>query len=680
MPLPAQRAGRRPRRAVRWARRSLVGALWIASACLVGCGAGSEASSAGTGAGGMGGGTGGGAVECDAGDVMLPDGVCSSAGVPQGACGDGFVSNERNGCDPILPPQPCPTGELAVPGDTDCAPLADCGQTPWGDVPVEAGSQYVDEAYAGGDSDGSASKPWTTIDEAMAAAAPGAIVAVTDGNYGPVVVTDSVALWGRCPQTVSVSGTPTSAAITVSGDGASVHQIAATGPSVGIVVADASDVELDRVWVHDTTLAAVDIYAAGSTTSMTRSLVEGGAEGVIISEGELVVSQSVIRRSAVPSGGPARGATVASLGSARSAMSLQGCVVEENVEVGVLSLSADLEIIGSVVRNNLPVPSSDAGIGIAAATLGGELASVSVVESVISGNRHAAMDLQGAAATLERVTIVDVGASDSGLRGFGVNANYADGPATVTVVDSLIERATNAGVIAFSSHVELDHVKIIDTIRPSALPDAATGGVLLVPSSAEIPTVTLRHTHILGGSLVGALALGGDLTIEHGFIADVMMSPDGRYGHAVHVQPSGGVPGRLWLRGSLLSNNHSHGVMISGGEATIESTWVMDTKSAFGQFGDGIAALAIGSAAFATIVDSTVARSERAGVVSFGSSVSLAGTRLDCNAIALATQIFADLPANIDDGGGNACGCGEASEACKALTTDLAVPTPLDPL
>src|SRR6185436_10488706 len=111
------------------------------------------------------------------------------------------------GCAADLPAT-CPPGSLAVPGDAACREIAPCGTGTWGDIPVEASTEHVDASYVGGASDGTSAKPWTTIQEAVDAAAPGAIVAVAAGSYAEDVRIDGKALrlWGVCPGEVEVVG------------------------------------------------------------------------------------------------------------------------------------------------------------------------------------------------------------------------------------------------------------------------------------------------------------------------------------------------------------------------------------------------------------------------------------------------------------------------------------------
>src|SRR5262245_34829811 len=57
---------------------------------------------------------------CAAWELALENGGCQPAGIPEEACGKGFVSDGRRGCDPVLPKAACPTGQMAIPGEETC--------------------------------------------------------------------------------------------------------------------------------------------------------------------------------------------------------------------------------------------------------------------------------------------------------------------------------------------------------------------------------------------------------------------------------------------------------------------------------------------------------------------------------------------------------------------------------
>src|SRR5262245_59224136 len=63
-------------------------------------------------------------MPCPPGELPLDGGTCQKAGVPPSACAAGFMPDGNDGCEPILPVDPCFAGEMAVPGETACRPIA----------------------------------------------------------------------------------------------------------------------------------------------------------------------------------------------------------------------------------------------------------------------------------------------------------------------------------------------------------------------------------------------------------------------------------------------------------------------------------------------------------------------------------------------------------------------------
>lgn len=88
---------------------------------------------------------------------------------------------------------------MAIPGESACHPVADCGAGTYGDAPLDADTRFVDISYAGGDSDGSQAKPWTSVQAGVDAAPAGGLVAIAAGTYAEdVAIGDkAVRVWGR---------------------------------------------------------------------------------------------------------------------------------------------------------------------------------------------------------------------------------------------------------------------------------------------------------------------------------------------------------------------------------------------------------------------------------------------------------------------------------------------------
>src|SRR5262249_40850877 len=153
---------------------------------------------------------------------------------------------------------------------------ASCGDGKWGDIPAESATQFVDASYPNADSNGSMTRPWVTIQAAIAAAPPYGVVAIAAGSYPEniSVTGKAVRLWGRCPQMVELG------AISVIGAGASkteIHDIAASTTGAVVTITGATDVALEELWIHGSADRGIRSDDSGGPTALVlrKSLVEG---------------------------------------------------------------------------------------------------------------------------------------------------------------------------------------------------------------------------------------------------------------------------------------------------------------------------------------------------------------------------------------------------------------------
>jgi hypothetical protein len=395
----------------------------------------------------------------------LPGGACLETGVPPDACADGFEPDGQQGCNAILPADACPPGLIAIPGDTACREVAPCPETLYGDAPIEPTTQFVDGAYAGADSDGSIERPWRTIKEGVAAAAPTAVVAIAAGTYEEGVWSEgkAVRLWGRCPELVEIAGVlPGYATVELSqGDGAELHDLSVSGVSFGVYVNSAAGVVLDRVHIHDTGLEGLLVsgHAGPAEASLRRSLIERASSLGIGAEEEAVV------------------------------------LVED-----------------SAVRDILDV-GADPGWGIYA-LLGSRL---TVTRSVFSGS-FLGIAARGSEATLDGVVIRDAQ--------IAIANNVApEGPSTLVATGSLIERYRQYGALSnaplsLSAMVFRDAVFLPDGTIPSAIAfdTGATGGCrdcLIERSGVGVTmraaTASLERVAVRDASLPGMVVVDGSV-------------------------------------------------------------------------------------------------------------------------------------------------------------------------
>lgn len=590
-------------------------------------------------------------MPCPPGETLSMDGACQSAGVPASECGEGFVSDGDDGCEPVLPGTACPPGQMAVPGEPDCHDVAPCAAGTWGGIPIEPGTQFVDKSYPGNDSDGSEAHPWTTVSQAIAAAAPGAIVAVAAGTYPEDVLVQGkpVRLWGRCPALVEIGGTgaqPASLQILDPGSsGATVRGLSITGAKAGLFVRNAAQLTLEEVRIHDTEGIGVDIGSTSAATSvdLRGTLIESARmAGALIGGAEVTLDGVVLRSTRIDDSlGVGRGAHVGKMAN----VTIRGSVVEQNHESGLLVAAATLAVEASVIRDTQTMESGIGGLGIIAQ----KGADLTVRSSLVERSHEVGALILGATATLESTVFratktAPASQQDSGMGLVVQNAGSKRGVAEIR--SCLLDANEDSALIAIGSDVTL----VSTLVRGSTAPGAPSGkglllqdsdggqrsnaiiqgcavenahdkGILVLDSDADIEAtavrstqavtpsqvgygiyaggfpelgmrsdVTIRDSQVEDNRTAGVVAFSSDLRVETSVIRGTATNQVGDNGYGIYFEDDETAPEgpRLHVRGCLVEENHKVGVWVYGAEATIESTVARLTQPAGAGHGVGI--------------------------------------------------------------------------------------------
>jgi len=532
---------------------------------------------------------------------------------------------------------------MAVPGDRSCRPVMPCGAGTWGDIPIDASTIHVDGSYAGGGSDGSIDKPWTTISDAVAAAPSGGLVAVAAGSYAEsVTLTKTIQLWGVCPERVELAGTASGfgALFFRSGSsGSEVRGVAVTGDAgAGIVISGAENILLEQVWVHDALGRGVNIEdTLGATSATLRTvLIEGShALGVLVGGASATLVNVVVRDTLPRASDQDFGRGIEILDASPGPVTITGSVVERNHDAGIAIAGSQATVEGVVVRDTLPNASNErAGIGIGIKSSAETRApSFALVRSSLLDHNHEAgaylIESQG---TFEGVVVrrTQPRASDQQYGwGMGIQGDPAAGaPATALVRSSLVEDCHDVGLLVAASDATLEGLVVRRTLPQAS--DAFFG-----------------------------------------------------WGVLIQVEPSGSAPAKAIVRGSFVDQSVETGLGVMGADATVDATIVRATatRAADGAFGDGVTVTSVGFGdvvvpASATLTHMLVEQHARAGISNFGASVSLGASDSVCNTIHLNGEIFL-TPYTFQNLGGNRCGCPEAIlDACAVQTSGLVPPDP----
>lgn len=609
------------------------------------CG-GEDAPSAGSDTGGGAGGTGGADVvpdPCPPGRVELQDGKCINPGVPAGACGEGFMADNNDGCTAILPAGDCPEGLMAIPGESACREIAPCGDGDYGSIPVDASTIYVNQSYAGGGSDGSLEKPWTNLIQAVAGAPSGSLIAIAAGKYlGDISLTKPLRLWGRCPSLVEIKGIGASQSVTAvlinaGASGSEIHDLAITSPQRGVTLLGATDVLIDRAWLHDIDRQGIYLPDSLGTNSLTvrRSLMERATRtGIYAGGSALTFEESVLRAMRESSGQLGKG------------IYIEGTTKDPPVSTG--------------------------------------LAKLTVRRSVIEKSHTMGLHLRGGEGLIESTVVRDTLAETAtGTFGVGVYIDFdpsTGDPAKASIKTSVIERSVDAGLFIHAATVDVDSTVVRDV---ASQPGDDRGGRGINIDQDDLndsngSDVTIRRSVVERSRGAGVFVSASKALLEATIVRDTDTEPDGRFGYGITAQSDSNAAVRATL--SVLScrveKSHTGGITTYGSDTTVEHTLVIDTLAGPDQtYGDGFAALVYGALRGAgSVVKSHITKSARAGIASFGSDVVLKSSILDCNAIHLDGE---GDGYTFEDGGANVCRCAEKATPCKVLSTKLAPPEPL---
>ncbi len=519
---------------------------------------------------------------CPAGSI--PDGGgCKAPGVPDGGCGAGFVSDKKGGCDAVLPDKPCAAGQLALPGETTCHALAACGRGPWGDVPVDAATVYVDAAYPGKDSDGSAQKPFKTIAAAVAKAASGGLVVIAAGSYGEsLALAKPVRLYGRCPELVGVSAPKTDVAIdlTAGASGSEVKSIAVRGNSLGIRAAGAK-LAIDRVWLDHPGWTAIEANA-GAEVTVTNTLVDGPtALGARAHGASLTLSSSVIRQVALAPDGNGGNGVLAQIDATPAKLTVDKSVIADTHGVGIYAVGATASVSDTLVSGVAAI-ATGAGYGVMALNdpTSKTASDLTLARSVVEKSALAGVWLRDSNGHVDATVVRDVAVGDGKAKGAGLWFRRGAAGSTAVTLDvarSLVDTVPWRGL-----EIGAGNATVTSTIvRGVSVPEGETNGrgVLAYTYAAADPltTVKLSGVDIENATECAVCAFGAKVDIGYAALRQIKRGTLATgSGAGVITLPREGIRTALAVHDALVEQTANAGLLLKGSDVELDSLWVRD--------------------------------------------------------------------------------------------------------
>lgn len=363
---------------------------------------------------------------------------------------------------------------------------------------------------------------------------------------------------------------------------------------------------------------AVDAASSGATVAI--------AEGVYV-EDVVVAGKPVTFWGRCPRLVSIQGSQAAlaalSIGSGAGGAVVRGLAVSGGA-AGVLVQAPNTEIDRAWIHDT-------AGYGVD--VRGG--ASVRVTDTLLEAVRERGIYLEGASARVERTVVRGTIASNTVPGGRGVNAR--DDPTTharsnLVLVGSVVDGSAEAGVLVHASDAVVEGSLIRDT-RPASNMRFGRGVVVQIDlGTGEPASVAIRASRVEGSFDGGIVNGGSDLTIESTTVVNVAANLDeGTRGYGVDsdYQPVAMRRARLTMSSSLVDAASEAGILVTAGDATLESIVVSGTRSTGNVFGRGLAVQhdpTSGERAIATLVASDIVDNREAGVAVAGSQLTVEGT------------------------------------------------------
>jgi hypothetical protein len=413
-----------------------------------------------------------------------------------------------------------------------------------------------------------------------------------------------------------------------------------------------------------------------------------GSPTIAIADG--IYNEDVYTRGARIWGRCASKVTIKGVSSTAGAIELGGDATVHGVTVtgpgwGIVLYDAAIATIESSVIKNTARP----GIEVDAEK---NPTKARILDTIIEGTGEEGVYADGGEVSIERSVIRDI-KPYKGKSGIGVRAELGTvtmKPARALVIDSLIERATEAGVAANGSSVSITGSIIRNTsvrvdsglgvgvyaekgqleIIGSLIEQNHRANIYLVESTARVELSSIRgalsrpDTKQFGNGVEARL--GSELTLQKctvennlstgvvvrgakAIILDTIVrntkgnESDGRegFGIAAWLDSPTATPATLDVTRSLIASNKSVGIALGGATGTISDVVVRNTVAASDGFGDGIV---VGAAVTAdgTVVDATASvtrvlleKNARSGAVAASASLRIRDAALRCNAIDL---------------------------------------------
>jgi len=505
---------------------------------------------------------------------------------------------------------------MAKIGYRTCQPIMDCGTGKWGNIKTTALTIFVDQSYAGNDSDGSQAKPYKYINPVVQKAPSGAHIAVATGTYlEDLNINSPMTIEGVWPQRVTINGQSNDdyGTVDVFTTGVKIQGVTITGTRMGIVVlGPGASVELVRVAVvgcHN-----IGVFLKKAQMTVRDSLVsDNRIVGIYLLASKSYIDHTVIRdtRERLSDQNKGEGIVASAYGDIGSTLEATDCLLDGNRTIGIAIYGSTAKIIRTMVRNTR-VRANDQilGDGITAswASTSRLTSSLTISDSVVAHNHSTGIALQSSTGTVQRTVVRGTKTDGSKQTGRGIDAirfNALDPTSNLTVIDSLVRDNQDAGIFFLNSKGTVNHTVVSDT-KPTLEPiGSATNmskagyGLFITADSGTKngSNVILSDSLVSGNHTIGVLFNASTGAIKRSIVTgtkpDVHDNKRGT-GVSIEADETSRIQSTVAVSDSLVERNYSQGIRVLSSITTVDRSIVRDTRpeAASQSYGAGIQASA----------------------------------------------------------------------------------------
>ncbi|MFH2008621.1 MAG: right-handed parallel beta-helix repeat-containing protein [bacterium] len=284
------------------------------------------------------------------------------------------------------------------------------------------------------------------------------------------------------------------------------------------VVRDTVPEQSDLTYGIGIEVQCAEQLAACGEVSVVSSYISGNSDaGILAVSVNATIVDTVVRGTLAQEGDGMFGRGISAQCDPRlsfcGALEVDGCLIAQNTDVGIFTTVSEARIADTVIRGTLPNETGMSGRGISVqCSSTGVCGSVLVTDSLVRDSFNAGIYLAGVSATLEGVSVVDVGSDEAGefrgQYGQGIWAMCDErfvACSSLQMTGCVLITTHNAGV-ALQGVSGSIRASVIRQVDPQPLDDKYGYGIQIEGlEGAELPTFHINDCDIRDATLAGVL-------------------------------------------------------------------------------------------------------------------------------------------------------------------------------